>query len=312
MTHLLIKMIKQLDHRFRLSFLVERNDICLRDFLAQQQISKRTLTAVKFDGGHLSVNGVERDVRHILQQGDSVEVIFPPEQPSVGLQAEDGPLQIVYEDESILIVNKQANQSTIPSRDHRNGTVANYVAGKFKREHLPATVHVVTRLDYNTSGLLCIAKNRHIHHLLSSQLIAGNFHREYEAIVEGAVHEEQFTIEKNIGRKSTSIIEREICEDGQFAKTDVKVVRIVHQNNEYLSIVRLVLHTGRTHQIRVHLASIGHPLAGDDLYGGSRATIQRQALHCAFLRFTHPITNEALAFSSPLPEDMQRLIDRTS
>lgn len=164
------------DMRFRLAFLVEEEGMLLREFLHSKGISKRTLTATKYDGGHLTVNGHEQNVRHRLQLGDEVAIIFPPEQPSEGLHPEDGPLDIVYEDEAILILNKPPGQSTIPSRDHPGGTVANYVAGKFVREGLPATVHVVTRLDKDTSGLICIAKNRHIHHLLSEQMVSSSIY----------------------------------------------------------------------------------------------------------------------------------------
>lgn len=301
-------MINAVDSRFRLIYTVADDDINLRDFLAVKQISKRTLTAIKFDGGQLLVNGVEQDVRHLLQRGDRVEVVFPPEAKSKGLKPEEGPLHVIYEDEAILIIDKRAEQSSMPSRDHRTGTVANYIAGKFEREGHPATVHIVTRLDFSTSGLMCIAKNRHVHHLLSNQLIAGQFHREYEAIAEGQIEQEQFTIERKIGRKSTSIIEREVRDDGKYARTDVRVLRIDSHEEGFYSVVRLILHTGRTHQIRVHLASIGYPLVGDDLYGGARTVIKRQALHCALLQFQHPITAKPLTFTSPLPKDMQQVL----
>ncbi len=158
------------------------------------------------------------------KSGDEVLIIFPPEEPSPGLLPEIGDLTIVYEDEALIIVNKPAGQSTIPSRDHPVGTMANAVAGKFAKERLPATVHVVTRLDKDTSGLICIAKNRHIHHLLSEQMINSGFHRQYVAIVEGHVEKDRFSIVQPIGRKDGSIIERIVREDGQFARTEVEVL----------------------------------------------------------------------------------------
>ncbi|WP_203246015.1 RluA family pseudouridine synthase [Sporosarcina beigongshangi] len=295
------------DLRFRLVFLVEEEGILLREFLHSKGISKRTLTATKYEGGHITVNGNEKNVRHPLEVGDEVAIIFPPEQPSEGLQPENGVLNIIYEDEALLVLNKPAGQSTIPSRDHPAGTVANFVAGKFVRNGLPATVHVVTRLDKDTSGLICIAKNRHIHHLLSEQMIASGFHRQYVAIVEGSVQEERFTIEQPIGRKDGSIIERMVRENGQFARTDVEVQQYFEKDGHELTTIALVLHTGRTHQIRVHLQWAGYPLAGDDLYGGSRRWIGRQALHCAVLRFTHPLTGTDMQFTSDLPADMHQI-----
>jgi 23S rRNA pseudouridine1911/1915/1917 synthase len=295
------------DLRFRLIFLVGEEGILLREFLHSKGISKRTLTATKYEGGKITVNGREQNVRHQLQVGDEVAIIFPPEQPSEGLHPEDGPLDIIYEDEAILILNKPAGQSTIPSRDHPAGTVANRVAGKFVRDGLPATVHVVTRLDKDTSGLICIAKNRHIHHLLSEQMNSFGFHRQYAAIVEGHVKGNRFTIEQPIGRKDGSIIERIVREDGQFSRTDVEVQHHFEKDGQELTTIALVLHTGRTHQIRVHLQWAGHPLAGDDLYGGSQHWIQRQALHCAALGFTHPLTGVNMQFVSDMPADMQNV-----
>lgn len=293
---------------FTLEFIVKQDQILLREFLHGHGISKRTLTAVKYDGGRLLVNGTERTVRHMLGRGDSVTVQFPLEEPSAGLTPETGNLAIIYEDEAVLIIDKPAGQGTIPSRDQPNGTVANYVAGKFEAEHVPSTVHVVTRLDTDTSGLVCIAKNRHIHHLLSEQMQKTGFERRYIAIVEGYIEKDTFSIDQPIGRKDGSIIERTVRQDGQYARTDVQVLDRFEWNGVLHTSVSLKLHTGRTHQIRVHMQWLGHPLAGDDLYGGARRLIDRQALHCATIGFCHPLTKEPLTFKSGLPADMNRLI----
>lgn len=300
--------MKSKDLRFRLVFSVEEAGMLLREFLHSKGISKRTLTATKYDGGQITVNGLEQNVRHSLQVGDEVVIYFPPEQPSEGLHPEDGPLAIIYEDEALIILNKPAGQSTIPSRDHPNGTVANAIAGKFVRDGLPATVHVVTRLDKDTSGLICIAKNRHIHHLLSEQMIATGFQRQYIAIVEGRIAVDHFIVDQPIGRKDGSIIERIVREDGQFARTDVQVLERFENKGSDLAKIELVLHTGRTHQIRVHMKWAGHPIAGDDLYGGTHELIGRQALHCAEIGFTHPLTGEKVTFKSDMPPDMKSLM----
>lgn len=296
------------DKRFRLTFKVKEDGVHLREFLGEKDISKRTLTATKYEGGRLSVNGIERDVRHILSAGDEVEILFPPEELSSGLIAEEGELDIIYEDEAILILNKPPGQSTIPSFNHRLGTIANYVAGKFLREGIPSTVHVVTRLDLHTSGLLCIAKNRHIHHLLGTQIENAGFHRQYEAIVEGHVAQNEFLINERIGRKDGSIIERIVRSDGKEARTEVQVLKRFKKEGCKLTKVGLTLHTGRTHQIRVHMHWAGHSLAGDDLYGGSEALITRQALHCSSLAFNHPITGERKRFTGAMPADMREIL----
>ncbi|MFD1205997.1 RluA family pseudouridine synthase [Sporosarcina contaminans] len=297
-----------MDTRFKLIYTVEFGPLLLREFLHSKGISKRTLTATKYEGGCITVNGTERTVRHIVEKGDVVTILFPPEKPSAGLIPQSGPLSIIYEDEAIMIIDKPAGQGTIPSRDQPDGTIANFVAGKFAEEQIPATAHVVTRLDTDTSGLICMAKNRHIHHLLSDQMIQSHFSRNYIALAEGHFESDYYQIEQPIGRKEGSIIERTVRADGQYARTDVTVYGRYYASEVEFAQIGLKLHTGRTHQIRVHMQWLGHPLLGDDLYGGSLTLIQRQALHCAELSFSHPLTGLPLKFSAPLPEDLQSLL----
>ncbi|KOY83630.1 RluA family pseudouridine synthase [Lysinibacillus macroides] len=297
-----------MDPRFTLQFIAKKDGQLLREALQEWRISKRAVTAIKFDGGLLTVNGVEHNVRYILQLGDCVEVTFPPEKKSDGLAVEHGDLTIVYEDEAILIVEKPAHQNTIPSREHPTGSIANLVCGHFQQQGLASTAHIVTRLDHDTSGLLCIAKHAYIHHLTGLAQRSREISRKYEAIVHGHIEHDSQSIIAPIGRKKTSIIEREVRADGQYAQTDVTVLKRFFLNSEPMTYIRLQLHTGRTHQIRVHMAYLGHPLVGDDLYGGSRHFIDRQALHCVSLEIAHPLTNEPLQFTSMLPDDMLRLV----
>lgn len=297
------------DQRFTLQFTALKDGQLLREALGEWRVSKRTLTAIKFEGGLLTVNGVEQNVRHPLQIGDCVEVKFPPEEKSEGLVVEYGPLQVVYEDEAILVLDKPAHQSTIPSREHPTQSIANDICGYFEQQGLASTVHVVTRLDRDTSGLLCIAKHAHIHHLTGLAQRDGEISRAYEAIVHGHVTVDKQSIIAPIGRKDTSIIEREVREDGQFAHTDVTVLRRFDRQGEPMTHIHLKLFTGRTHQIRVHMAHLGHALVGDELYGGSRSLINRQALHCVSLQMLHPLTGELLEFSSPLMMDMHYLLN---
>lgn len=294
---------------FKLSFKAQDEGRLLRDALSDWGISKRALTAIKFNGGFLYVNGVEQNVRYPLKQGDVVDIYFPLEEKSEGLLIEYGDLNIVYEDEAILVINKPAYQSTIPSREHPIGSIANYVCGHFEKHGVASTVHIVTRLDRDTSGLLCIAKHRHAHHLLGHAQKNGLIAREYEAIVHGHVLENFQSIIASIGRKETSIIEREVREDGQFAHTDVRVLNRFVVEGQKLTHIRLKLHTGRTHQIRVHMAHIGHPLVGDELYGGKRVLIGRQALHCVSLKLEQPFTKKQLQFTCELPVDIQNLLN---
>lgn len=223
---------------------------------------------------------------------------------------EQGDLNILFEDEALLIIEKPPFMNTIPSREHPTGSVANFVSGYFQQKGIHSTVHIVTRLDHNTSGLVCIAKHSHIHHLMGLQQKRGQINKQYEAIVHGHVDLDEQQIIAPIGRSETSIIERVVRRDGQYSHTDVKVLKRGYSNNgEPLTHVRLKLHTGRTHQIRVHMAYIGHPLVGDDLYGGSKSLLNRQALHCVLLEMVHPITMEKLSFSSDLLESLKKLMN---
>lgn len=291
----------------KIQFQATEDGILLREAIRQQGISSKGLTAIKYRGGNIFVNGEEKNVRHILKQGDEITIIFPKEEVSESLVPEQGELNIVYEDEALLIIDKPPFINTIPSREHPNGSIANLVYGYFLTQGIHSTIHVVTRLDRDTSGLLCIAKHSHIHHLMSQQLQKGQIIKEYEAIVHGHLTKSMSVIAP-IGRKESSIIEREVREDGQYAHTDVKVLKHIFYEKEPLTHVRLTLHTGRTHQIRVHMAHLGHPLVGDELYGGSKAYFNRQALHCVYLEMVHPLSKEKLCFSSEPVESMKKII----
>ncbi|RKQ18077.1 RluA family pseudouridine synthase [Ureibacillus endophyticus] len=299
-----------MDTRYKLQFIANQNGQLLRNAISNQGISKKALTSIKFNGGTILVNGIEKNVRHVLNEGDEITIIFPPEEISDGLIVEQGELNILFEDEALLIIEKPPFMNTIPSREHPTGSVANFVSGYFQQKGIHSTVHIVTRLDHNTSGLVCIAKHSHIHHLMGLQQKRGQINKQYEAIVHGHVDLDEQQIIAPIGRSETSIIERVVRSDGQYSHTDVKVLKRGYSNNgEPLTHVRLKLHTGRTHQIRVHMAYIGHPLVGDDLYGGSKSLLNRQALHCVLLEMVHPITMEKLSFSSDLLESLKKLMN---
>lgn len=279
----------------------------LRAFLKEKEVSSTALTDIKFKGGSIAANGQEVTVRYVLSEGDIVSVTFPTEEPSEGVKAEDIPLAIFYEDDYLIVLNKPAGMSTIPSREHPSGSLANGLVGYYEKIGLKATSHIVTRLDRDTSGLVLVAKHRHVHHLLSKQQKSGGVKREYEAFAEGEFSEQSGTIEQPIGRKADSIIEREVRRDGQYACTHFNVIGTYRG---LFSHVRLRLETGRTHQIRVHLAWLGHPLLGDDLYGGDVALITRQALHCRKVSFFHPFLEKEMSFEAKLPEEMAALLEK--
>ncbi|MBY0095362.1 RluA family pseudouridine synthase [Mesobacillus maritimus] len=276
----------------------------LREFLVEQEISKAALTDIKFKGGNLLVNDEVVTVRYRLKLGDNIEVRFPPEEPSTGVQPERIPIDILYEDSYLLVLNKPANMNTIPSREHPNGSLANAIIGYYQKNGIQATTHIVTRLDRDTSGIVVIAKHRHVHHLMSKQQKNGTLQRVYQGIAEGYFENPTGFVEEPIARKKTSIIEREVSPEGQYAYTSYQVL----QQFDDFCYLQLKLKTGRTHQIRVHMSYINHPLIGDGLYGGNNNYITRQALHCHAVQFIHPIHHNKMDFTAPLPNDMKNIL----
>lgn len=244
-------------------------------------------------------------MRYKLAAGNKLTVIFPVERPSEGVKGEEIPLTILFEDEFLLVVNKPEGMSTIPSREHPDGSLANALIGYYQRSGLQATSHIVTRLDRDTSGLVLVAKHRHVHHLFSLQQRSGQVKRTYEAFAGGPLVLDGGTIRAPIGRNADSIIEREVRDDGQYACTHYRVIKRHHAFTQ----VELQLETGRTHQIRVHMSYLGHPLLGDDLYGGDVSLITRQALHCKKIKFRHPFLLEEMSFTAPLPSDMRDILE---
>lgn len=285
----------------------DHDQMLLRDYLRDVQgFSRRIVKGIKFQGGTLAVNGEFVTVRKVLQQGDLVEVSFPQEQHGMYLKAESIPLDIVYEDDDVLVIDKDPNMATIPSNHHPTGTLANGILGHYSGKNINYTVHIVTRLDRDTSGLLLVAKHRLSHSILADGQKSGDVARQYQAIIPGHMEIKEGTIDQPIGRKPDSIVERMVDVDGKRSVTHYQVL----EETAAYSLLHVVLETGRTHQIRVHLAHLGHPLLGDKLYGGDNDVMKRQALHCVSLAFTHPLTKERHTFTSPLPEDMKQIIQQ--
>jgi 23S rRNA pseudouridine1911/1915/1917 synthase len=275
----------------------------LRDFLREKKLSRQALTDVKRSGS-LLINSNHVTVRALVKKGDQVTVVFPPEQRSASLKARDIPLSILYEDEHFLVINKQPDLPTIPSIYHPERSLANAVLFHYDKNKIPCTFHAVNRLDRDTSGLLIVAKHRFAHDLLTKQQKMGKINRTYLAIVHGHLVNDCGIINLPIGRKKESIIEREVRTDGQEAVTNYQVIKRLEEE----TVTELSLETGRTHQIRVHLAHLGHPLLGDDLYGGKLTKIKRQALHSWQLRFFHPFLEKEMYFSVEPPNDMLEII----
>lgn len=293
------------DFSLRQTITAKEDGMLLKEYVQRMGISKRMLADIKFGGGDLLINGEHVTVRHVLQEGDKLAILFPPEKVSESLRPEAIPLDILFEDDHVLVLNKQPYLSSIPLREHPTGSLANGLIYYYQQTGCEATVHLVSRLDRDTSGVMLVAKHRFAHSLLSHLQKEGHVKRQYRAVVHGEIREDRGTVDAPIGRKATSIIERAVVPDGQTAVTHFKVNMRIGQ----ITDVSLSLETGRTHQIRVHMSHIGHPLCGDTLYGGTRDLINRQALHSERLAFIHPLTREELAFYAPLPYDIRRLLE---
>jgi 23S rRNA pseudouridine1911/1915/1917 synthase len=293
--------------RFQINWVILQDDAgkLIKEFLKNEEISRTALTDIKFKGGSIQVNGEEVNVRYKLAAGDVLRVVFPDEIPSEGVSGEDIPLKVLFEDEYLLVVNKPAGINTIPSREHPTGSLANALVGYYQRIGLQAAPHIVTRLDRDTSGIVLIAKHRHVHHLFSMMQREGKVRRTYEALAGGVISQDFGTVREPIGRKLESIIEREVRQDGQYACTHFQVI----ERHRLFTYTELQLETGRTHQIRVHMSFLGHPLLGDDLYGGSVSLIERQALHCKRIKFIHPFSGEKMIFTASLPMDMREILE---
>ena len=283
----------------------QHTGMIIREYLQKiHGFSRRIIIAIKHDGGHIKVNGFQQNVRYRLTEGEVLEVEFPKEKVSESLKPEKMSLNIVYEDNAVIVLDKPAGMATMPSLNHPSGTLANGLLAYYDSCNRGAyTVHVVTRLDTDTSGLVLIAKDRYSHSLLSASQKNYRIQRKYTAVIEGMLQKEAGTIDEPIARKSGSIIEREVNITGRQAVTHYWK----RKNSNDHSIVDIELETGRTHQIRVHFSYLGHPLAGDDLYGGSLNLIKRQALHCCSLSFEHPLTKQTIKLKSELSLDMQQL-----
>lgn len=239
-----------------------------------------------------------------LQAGDILTVRIQEETSSPNIPAVNLPIDIVYEDEDIIVINKAAGMPIHPSLNNYRNSLANALMWYYEQQNKPFIFCCTNRLDRDTSGLTVVAKHMVSSNILSSMTARHQIEREYLAIVRGHVTPFEGTINAPIGRTGSSLIERKIdFENGEHAITHYHTV--FEKNG--LSLVSLILETGRTHQIRVHMKHLGFPLIGDYLYNPDMELIDRQALHSHCLRFLHPITGRQMTFTADLPEDMARL-----
>ena len=300
----------------------ERLDVFLTHHVEN---ATRTKVQAAIKAGCVLVNGIAARSSYAVSPNDVIHVTLP-ESPAPDVVAEPIPLTIVYEDDHLLIVNKPAGMVTHPAYGNYTGTLVNallYHCASLSTVNDRVRPGIVHRLDKDTSGLLVVAKTDVAHAHLARQFARRTIRREYQAIVWGAFPVEKGIIEANLGRSKQDRKKMAVVEDGKVAVTEYTVL----ERFPWLSLIRLKLQTGRTHQIRVHLAHVGHPVFGDPTYNGRRilfgpgtprqkAEVQRmldiltrQALHARTIGFKHPATGKEMSFESPLPEDMTTVLE---
>lgn len=281
----------------------QNTPITIGGFLSGRGISHRILVSLKNTPRGIVKNGAWARTNELLTNGDSLTIRLLDETSSEHIPAWEHPLDILYEDDDLMVVNKEAGLPVHPSQGHYNTTLANALAGLFEKRGEPFIFRAVSRLDKDTSGVILIAKHMLSGAILSSMVAERKIHRQYTAIVSGKT-ETSGTVCLPIARKDASVIERCVdMEHGEYACTHYR--RLAYDPAIDCSQLLLKLETGRTHQIRVHMKAIGHPLPGDFLYNPDFSFIRRQALHSWHISFNHPITGKSMEFTAPLPEDFK-------
>ncbi len=277
----------------------------VKEFLRYNQISTSMVTRLKKLDNGIMLNGERVFVTAKLSEGDILELLTESgEEHSEFIFPTEGKLDIIYEDEDFLAVNKPPYLPVHPSKGHPYDSLANIVVYYYKQKNENFTFRCVNRLDKDTSGVTLIAKNAYAHELMRRLNVENKTDKTYYAIVHGKPEKENGLIDLPIYRPEEATIKRIVDERGKTAKTLYETVK----TNNKLSLVKIKLLTGRTHQIRVHFSHIGHPLAGDFLYGDENdGVIARQALHCGELSFIHPINEKQLILKAELPEDMKNI-----
>ena len=286
----------------------KRIDVFITEILSERS---RSYVQKLLKNNAVTVNGRDVKANYKIKEGDCVNVDIPQDE-ELSVEAEDIPLDIIYEDEDILIVNKPKDMVVHPAAGHYSGTLVNAVMNHC-RDNLsgingvlrPGIVH---RIDKDTTGALIVCKNDRAHRSLAAQLEVHSISRKYIAIVHGHFKESEFTITTTIGRHPNDRKKMAInVKNGKNAVTDVKVLKEL----KGYSLIECTLHTGRTHQIRVHMASVGHPVLGDEVYGPKKCPIkglQGQCLHAYLIGFIHPSTGEYAEYTAPLPDYMNELL----
>ena len=287
----------------------EHEGMTVREFIKKNiRLSTKMLKYLKYRNDGITVNGEHCTVRRQLRIGDVLSLSIDDTEAAESIEPIDLPIEILYEDADLVVPAKPSNMPTHPSHSHHSDTVANALAFRYAKQGIPFVFRPINRLDRDTSGLLLIARNKLAAGALSEAMREGKIQKTYLAVLEGEDCPTLGRIDHPMHRKPLSVIEREICApDAPDAEAAITEYTVLARGNG-ATLVRAMPITGRTHQLRVHFASIGHPIVGDSLYGLSNGRLSRQALHAWQLTFPHPTAEEQISLEAPLPSDLETLI----
>lgn len=266
----------------------------------QMEFSRRFISSIK-RCAYITVNGKDIPVNGMVKKGDIIRVVLPDEYSNYQLQEKD--IDVVYEDDDIMIVDKPAFMAVHPTKSHLNSTLLNYLLYEFEKRGIKSKPRFVSRLDYNTSGLVTVAKNAFAHHMLSMGPLAGAMKKYYLAVVHGIVETDRGVLDFPID-KSEDGIKRIVSNSGKEAITYYENMGSYGK----FTLLKLRLGTGRTHQIRVHLSYIGHIIVGDILYGSDYEGIDRQSLHCFKVNLISPRSKKCVTATSKMPQDIRNIL----
>ncbi|WP_267202563.1 RluA family pseudouridine synthase [Limosilactobacillus kribbianus] len=280
----------------------------LRSALRMEGVTSTLMKVAIYHGGKMLINGEEKWAVDMVQPGDRFSLVLPAEAGNPAVEAYPAPITIVYEDRDFLVLNKPAGVATVPAH---NVDVADSLVNRVKyyyqqRGYENQVIHVATRLDKDTSGLVVFPKHRFAHAVLDRQLKHHEVKKNYLALVTGQVQANHGYIDAPIQRDPESFVQRMVGSAGKASVTEYWT----QWTSLRASLVRVRLHTGRTHQIRVHFAYLNHPLLGDDMYGQVSPVIARQALHCYWLQFYSPFKQENITLEAPVPDDFLAAIEQ--
>lgn len=297
-------MNDNLDNDNCLNYTIHENDKSVKQILKENLNFSQRLCSRLDMNKKVYLNGKSVKLKKRVYIGDEITVYFDDDSVDE-YDAVNIPIKILYEDESVLVVDKPPFMVVHPTKSHFDDTLANGVRYYFDSKGIKSKIRLVNRLDMNTSGIVIIAKNSYIHNEISKQMKTNDVEKYYFAICEGTILQDNGTINAPIARLKDDDIIRVVDSSGKECITHYEVMKRFND----MSLLRIKLETGRTHQIRVHMKHIRHPLVGDSLYNRESNLINRQALHCAEMSFTHPITGKRITIKAELPKDFIKIIN---